>query len=72
MNGELRPDRARSEDSSDWRFAVLVLLVLLLAVIAAGLVLFIRQDAVPEGFSSLGGGVTGALIVIVGKQMTRS
>lgn len=69
MNGELRPDPPRSADSADWRFAVIILTVLLLAAVIAGLVLYIRDGSVPEGFGSLGGGVTGALIVIIGKRM---
>lgn len=61
-------DDEHKPDSSDWRFAVLVLLVLLLAVLVTSVVLFVRDDHIPEGFGSLGAGVTGALIVLIGKR----
>lgn len=55
-------------NSADWRFAVLVLLILLLAVLVTSVVLFIRNDEIPSAFGSLGAGVTGALIVLIGKR----
>lgn len=65
----LRPEPARSPESADWRFAVLVLLVLLLAVLATTVVLYVRDTALPEGFATLSGGFAGALIVVIGRRV---
>jgi hypothetical protein len=64
-----RPGPARTQDSSDWRFAVLVLMVILIAVLGTGLVLYVQQDTFPDGVGNLASAVTGALIVIIGKRM---
>ena len=69
MSGtDLAPGPPRSPESSDWRFAVLVLLILLLATIGFMVVLYIRDGGIPKGIGALGGGITGALIVIIGKR----
>lgn len=60
-----KPDPA----SADWRFAVLVLMVLLIAVLVTGLVLYVQDDSFPEGVGNLASAITGALIVIIGKRM---
>jgi len=68
MADELQPGPARTQDSSDWRFAVLVLLVLVLATLATSVVLYVKETTIPEGIPTLGGGLVGALIVIIGKR----
>ena len=64
-----RPDPPRTAESADWRFAVLVLMILLLATLATGLVLYVQDDSFPEGIGNLASAITGAMIVIVGKRM---
>ena len=63
------PRPPRSPESSDWRFAVLVLLTLLLASLALGVIVYVHDGTVPNGLSNLGSAITGALVVIIGKRM---
>jgi hypothetical protein len=59
----------RSPESADWRFAIIVLVILLIAVLVTSIILYVRDSTIPEGFGNLGAGLTGALIVIIGKRM---
>lgn len=54
---------------SDWRFAVLVLMVLLVAALTSSLVIYTKDGAIPSGFGNLVSALTGALIVVIGKRM---
>jgi hypothetical protein len=66
---ELRPGPARSSESSDWRFAVLVLMTLLIAVLVFSGVVYVKDGSIPAGFGNLVSALTGALVVTIGKRM---
>ena len=58
-------------DSSDWRFSVIILGVLVLAGLITALVLYVQDGTVVEGLGNFIAALTGALILLIGKQVRR-
>jgi hypothetical protein len=61
----------RDRQSSDWRFAVILLTTVLLATMAIGTVVYIEDGMVPGGLANLGAALLGALILLIGKHIGR-